>query len=444
MAIFNKTYSVPVHRKIAQGTLIPTDINRADIFIEASGSLYPKITNINSVDYQSTIYNIRRERNLIITSNTLNLSITDKYIEGIPLYNKVKYDTNFEYTLITDYLLNKYGTNSYLVEDDLIYFNDPSHFLVIDSLTKPITDAYYIGNSFSKLPTTKIERLKDRLKITLEVENPQNFSIKLNFKTIFEPILHQNWIEIPECVFKDINNNYIHVYNHTFESIEKTEIQKTHILNLQGLKDPLYGTEKVFNTEPLNDKYTKIIYNTYRTNLLFNINLNDSLYFYLDLNYIDKTNPFIFSPTPLLSNRYLFMFQISNKIDTSSVSLIANPYTKTEIYEAKGEVYSLIIDSNESQTKYANEDNILLGNTKFLLNLERLIHNKTVYLSNTDTNVKIYQKDNINLINSNITSEDVGDSTFSLELSNTISNCLNLGTTFEDEIKIYEVSSFNE
>lgn len=431
--IFKKTYTIPVRRKIAEGSFKPTSIERADIFINISDSLKTEILFSKNNIYKSIIYNINREPSkLIITSNSLNISMTDIVSPSkTPLYKKIVVLEEESYQIIEE--IKKF-TDEYLKVNTTIYLNTDLDYLFLNGSLIKIEPAFKIGNSMTVGDNVSIRKLKDRFKITLKTLNSQNFHVKLNSEFLFEPIVHKNWIEIPECIIF-IKSKPLYIYNHSFNFITKTEILVKNN-ELFYPKDPILNSENIL-TEEFNDKYLKISYPTYRSNLMYNTESNSDLYIYLDTQFTDKTNPLFITDTLILEeSSNILLLSITKKLTGKEPIVIKSPYTENKLYKTKGEDYSITF--NNPFEKYSRPLDIKLGTQRVELDIEDIAREKANYV--VINNGVILQYNNLNEIHKNIELVSINNSmNNNFEYNNEFYDNIQ----FEDKIRYYNYINNN-
>lgn len=341
--MFYKEYTIPVHRKIATTVANKTTVEDSHFFME-TGNKKDDIY-INTY-FESTIYNIERKNNsLIIYSNTLNLKVTDKFYNNTPLY--YFYNDSSELTLQLDSIEEKLQD----FDNTDIYFLNKTEELAKLANIKLIYD---IGNPLTRSENVKVRKLKDRFKITIQNINGLDAKIELNSKYIFEPILHNNYIEFSESIVK-VGSSLYYLYNHSFNKQSKIEVIFDEDLTF---KDP------VLNFNAINyDKKTLVYYDTFKSNLLFNNKLDSDFYYYLRLNPSDKTDLIYQSIEEKFSNDLMLIFSIKKRDVVRDIGI--NPHLKTELKTPLGENYTIVYTESYLD-KYIRPEDIKIG-TEVLL-----------------------------------------------------------------------------
>ena len=383
--MIKKTYNIPLHRKIAEGYLKPSSVKTSDIFLEVIGER----VGVSYDGLKSEIYSIEKTRSeVIIYANTLGFKITDRYYKNKPLYNLVILPKDNSSNLLTE--LSAIIGREFLIEafEDTIavFMNYTKNVVELLGDTYQINPVYPIFAPFLNNSNIKVKRLRDRLKVSVSNIDVSNISVELVSENLFEPKVHnESWVEFYECVFKDRSNKYIHVYNHSFELLSKNEYQKK--TNLTQIKDPavspIYSIDK--------GDYVRFEYDTYRSNLLHNIDYNSDVYFYLNYDYTDKTDVFIIDVKENFSEDLVLLYSITDV--KKDFDFILNPYIINKIYSLKGEDYTLMFKEN-IKNKYNKPDDIRFGNTRVILNLPNLVTKPVEYI--TDGNVVITQEEAYN------------------------------------------------
>lgn len=388
-----KTYTVPLHRKIASGIIKPTESIRSDFYLENENNIRKEV-NINTP--RAEIFNIEKKSNgLIVYSNTLNFKITMKYFNKIPLYKGIVINRfNLNLALIDLYSI---CGEEYLVEDIdsefvAVFFNYKKSIITLNANDYIVRNVVDIGSSINHPPNVKIRKLKERLKIEIQGIDSELCTVELNSPNLLEPIIHNNWVEFSECVIKDLTGNFIHIYNHSFNLVEKEEHQETKYKTLHNLKDPFWDFFPTVTEETILD-YTKYKYTSWRSNLLINTEFSSSMYFYLNLNYVNKTDLIIYSLHEKIEENLILLYSITN--DKSNYQLELNPYLTNKLIEPASENFSLVFEENKNN-KYNRVDNIRFGTERVVLSLSSTVLNTEVYLQ--DGGEFVYQTPVINSI----------------------------------------------
>lgn len=336
--MFYKEYTIPVHRKIATTIANKTTVEDSHFFMETANKKDDIYINTY---FESIIYNVERKNNsLIIYSNTLNLKVTDKFYNNVPLY--YFYNDNSELTLQLDLIEEKLQD----FDNTEIYFLNKTEEL---SKLANIKLIYDIGNPLTRSENVKVRKLKDRFKITIQNIDGLNAKIELNSKYIFEPTLHNNYIEFSESIVK-IGSSLYYLYNHSFNKQSKVEIIFDEDLTF---KDPVLN----FNYIEYGKK-TLVSYDTFKSNLLFNNKLDSDFYYYLRLNPSDKTDLIYQSIEEKFSNDLMLIFSIKKRDVVRDIGI--NPHLKTELKTPLGENYTIVY-TESSLDKYIRPEDIKIG-----------------------------------------------------------------------------------
>lgn len=364
-----KTYTIPVHRELASSEIIKTNIEDSSFALEIENK---KNIEINT-DFETRIYNIdKKENQLIIYSNTLNIKVTDKFYNDIPLYFKKNFDIEQEYK---DFIKDR---EEYLVIFDennyIVYFNKDDDEFIADA-----EELFVLNNPLKRSNNVKVRKLKNRLKITITEIDSNNASVILPSRYLFEPKIYKNYIEFYESVIF-LTNELYYIYNSSFNEVSKKEYCKGNYV-----KDPINMYSGYFN----NIHY----YTSWRSNLLFDEKLNTDFYYYLKLNSTNKTDLIEQSIVKKTGEDYLFLF--STTYENNVKNIIPNPYLESTVSTPIGENYSLVYKENQNN-KYNKYNDIKFGTERLLLDFEKNLKNKTKYIvSNHEV---IYQEDKINTI----------------------------------------------
>lgn len=341
-----KTYKIPIHRKVAEATLLKETVNNSLLYLDIKKE---KNYEINK-DYDAIIYNIvRTEKSLDIYSNTLNISITDKFIENTGLYF---YKTFSNQEDLKDF---KNKLTIYKEEDLTLFFNEE----VNESFNKYC----YIGNPLNRSSNIKVRKLKDRFKITIKDIDGLQAKVLLRSSYIFEPTSFKNFIEFNEFIL-NINKTQYYVYNNSFNILNKKEYSL-----INETKDPLIELNSFENNI--------ISYKSWRSNLLFNEKLESNYYYYLNLESENKTNLIVQTVEKQDNPSLLFMFSQTHKQLASKITW--TPFSETVNYIPLGENYTLV---NETvlDRKFNHYNDIKFSTERLLTSIERDIKNKTIYL----------------------------------------------------------------
>ena len=350
--MFIKEYKVDIKRKIAEA--IPTKVYDKDVEFAIESDNLLKINLINKT-YRSLLYNIKEtQKGITIYSNTLNLKITDKYLNKEPMYQYI------ETTEIIDSLFNKDlipFLRKDLASSYIYYFNTESSVL-FEYLVK---DVIIVNNVYLKSGNVTIRKLKDRFKI--DVKGSEKFSVRLGSEYLFEPQLCNNYIVFYDCIFK-YNSVVYSLKTLSFEVVEKEEYFPKETFSLKLAKAPINSV--ILKEE--REEYIVLKYTTYISNLMFDKRSISSFYVNLDLN-----SEQLLKIVKTQSDGSLCSVSSKGKLKT----FIVNPNLPSIKVTKTGENCSIIL--GEISTKYSEQDNILLGNSSLILNLEKLVTKQEEY-----------------------------------------------------------------
>lgn len=392
-----KEYSIPLYRRIAKCKLKATEALRSDLYLESS---YTNNLEVNKDNYKTEIYNITRNLNsLIIYSNTTNLKITNKYFNRIPLYQVIRnipLDISTEIvelisSTITDQILieNKDGAVTIYLNTDLKTISKVNGIKVEDIIT--------IGDSaINRVSNVSIRKLKDRLKITINnLSGTDSYSIKVGSDYLFEPKVHKNWIEFYECVFPNLDQAYTHVYNHSFNIVDKTEYYNIKEYDIDNLKDPIYIVDPNI-TETYYDKEVIVQYKSYRSNLLLPTNYSEEFFIYLNTssNLADRTKNFYVSTIELNSGNLIPI--LTKRKQNVTYSAVENIFTNTVLRTCNSEGYTVLVNDFKDE-KYNSNDDTRITTTRVSSTLVSILKNTENYIS-SDTGFDIFQENDLNLI----------------------------------------------
>jgi hypothetical protein len=392
-----KEYSIPLYRRIAKCKLKATEALRSDLYLESS---YTNNLEVNKDNYKTEIYNITRNLNsLIIYSNTTNLKITNKYFNGIPLYQVIRnipLDISTEIvelisSTITDQILieNKDGAVTIYLNTDLKTISKVNGIKVEDIIT--------IGDSaINRVSNVSIRKLKDRLKITINnLSDTDSYSIKTGSDYLFEPKVHKNWTEFYECVFPNLDQAYTHVYNHSFNVVNKTEYYNIKEYDTDNLKDPIYIVDPNI-IETYYDKEVIVQYKSYRSNLLLPTNYSEEFFIYLNTssNLADKTKNFYVSTIELNSGNLIPI--LTKRKQNVTYSAVENIFTNTVLRTCNSEGYTVLVNDFKDE-KYNSNDDTRITTTRVSSDIVSIMKNKENYIS-SDSGFDIFQENDLNLI----------------------------------------------
>lgn len=351
--MFIKEYEIDLHRKIAEGTQRLVPQKEAEYHLETEHNIEVEYLNTS---YKTIIYDMKKtNKNITLYSNTLNLNITNIHSDdGTPLYYYILSETSLKEDLEKD--LVKFVETTYNINNWYMYYIDRSVYK--DYIMYPSVRF----RVFDKEDYISIRKLKDRFKIV--IKSDEDFTITLGSDNLFEPKVHKNYLEFFDSILK-LDDKQVPIISNSFEIIKKEEY-----LNINGIlqaKDPMLNIEYIDELED----HRVLHYFTFKSNLLFDLRLLSTFYILLDNDnkiIISREN----SPDALL--------KISKRSENISFNL--NPYLPSVFPEKRGENYSIILEDNSF--KYNEEDNILLGNTKIVMDLYKLLTKDSVLLETTD------------------------------------------------------------
>jgi len=420
-----KKYNIPIYRELATAEVVKDAPQNSFFNLEIKKE--EKITVNES--FETKIYNIERKENqLIIYSNTLNIKVTDVFTDsGIPLYHYREFYINNEDDIenqeaIIDDMISEYieGIAEYKIDKTdgfVLYFNKEEDLLKLRS-----EYLYNIGNPVTRTPNVKVRKLKDRFKITIKNIKGLLARVDLGSKYVFEPVVYKNFKEIPEAIVT-INNNQYYLYNSSFNVLNKTEYNE----NSYEVKDPVIAFSGF--------ESNWFFYDSWRSNLLFDEKLKTKYYYYLKLNSPNATDLVLQSLYKEDNSNLLFMFSSDYSIIENEVTI--NPFTEIEIKKPLGENFSLVYEDSVYD-KYNSYNDIKFGTEKLNLDFDSVYRDRSIYLvDNGDT---IYQYNKLNFQNeyNNKTVEDLPPNFLNNlnELKNRIGNILEVQPTSSDN-KIY-------
>lgn len=365
-----KKYTIPVYRELASSEIVKTNIEDSSFVLEVD-----TLKNIElNKDFETIIFSVDKQPNqLVIYSNTLNIKVTDKFYNNIPLYFKKTFLNEFDYK---DFIK---GREEFLVEYEdtnfIVYFNKEE-----DELISEVVELNVVNNPLKRSDNVKVRKLKNRLKITIKNINENIAKVALPSRYLFEPKIYKNFIEFYESIL-NINNTSYYFYNSSFNLFDKREYTKNESL----VKDPVIEYLGYF--ENIQN------YTTWRSNLLYDQKLSTDLYYYLKLDSPNKTDLIVQSIIKINEPNHILLFSTSY-LNTIK-NLIVNPYTESTVSTPIGENYSLVYKEVEDN-KYNRYNDIKFGTDKLVLDFEKNVKNKVKYIQ-TSSNV-IYQEDVIDTL----------------------------------------------
>lgn len=370
--MISKKYKIPVYREVCSSELIKTGVTDSHFKLDVIKN--ERVLEVNE-DFESIVYNVERDRDkLIIYSNTLNLKITDKFFNNIPLYEFVTFYNEEDYL---NFIKDK---KEYVVEknpeDIVVYFNSNKDDFVIGKQF-----LYNVGNPLNRSSTVKTRKLKNRFKITITNINSQIASVLVGSRYIFSPSVYRNFLEFYESI-ATIGNTQYYFYNHSFNGLNKIEVK------VDKPKDPVIEYLDYYFYKDYKD-YNVYKYTSWRSNLLFDQKIPTDFYYYLKLHPENKTDLILQSYSKIDDPSLLFI--CSSKVTNKDYKMTINPYLETDVVTPVGENFSLIFDENKDK-KYNHYNDIKFGTERLTLDLEKLIKNTTNYISILDKD--IYQEDN--------------------------------------------------
>lgn len=341
MSTFTKTYSGKITRLLSEGQFVPSDL--PEVYIETEQDMTVEEHNIKGV-YPSKIFNIVKLKDKVeITTNTLGILISNqKYYKKLS-----KLPSDFTILAKENYSI---VDNTCYINTDKDYFIDGSTFILV----QPV-----IGlQPWNKDSNVDIRKLKDRFKITIKTKQPESIRTTLIHPSIFTPTIKDTCAILADCIFKTPDNKLSYLYSHTYEYYDKEEIHT-------------YGSSLVLRdvpiTEPtsvsINDKYLKVSYKTFRSNLFINTLVLPTTYVSLD-HQIGHSNLKISSESSLED-----LFNIT-RTKTYFTKVQSNPYTDVKQYKGRPEYIYFVFDTEK---KYSTYNNVPLGCERFVLDLGKLI-----------------------------------------------------------------------
>lgn len=384
--IFTKTYSGSIKREISEGQFSPSPL--PEYYVEQEKTKSIRTNNIEAL-FPSKIFNVvSKQKSVEITSNTLNIEITDVIIDGVPYTKKLN-------TIPSDLTKVK---EDFKVLNGICYINTSKTYIQVNSdmyVVEPV-----IGlSSFNRTSNVAIKRLKDCFKITIKTNNPTNIHIKLNAPSIFSPSLINNWLIYHDCIYRISKPTFSYLSSHTFEYYDKEEIHE--LSNNIVLRDIPVGP---ITTETI-DRFIKVSYKTYRTNLMINTSLSENLFIAVE----EEGNSSLEVRTQLsLLTKYFINSIHTNK--TEFIKIQENPYKASKAYEGRGESILFVWDL---ESKYTRSHNVPIGCERVLLSLNKIFKKEkktivtssypiydSVSLQTSDTYTTIpYNGSNLNQLN---------------------------------------------
>lgn len=349
-----KQYSIPVHRKLTEGSLLKMEKPR-DSLLYLNSDVTRVFEDMDNT-YTTKIYSINKYKTkTIIKSNTLGLKITDKKLDNTWLYKVVRLlKTSVDIDDFKDNLIEDDGDylNIYMNTDDLfLNYNDTEY------LVRPVV---LLNNSFDLEDYIDVDRNNNDITVTINTN--KDYNIELISSNLFQPKLYNNTLEFNECVIPYKGSNF-HLYSHTYFFINRSEI----IQSLSEVKRPFYIKDnEYYKTD---DVYK---YKSYNSNLVFLISNLTSCYFYLKKNSVDMEDVIFIKDQETISEDLTLLFKLNTK--TKSQSIVVNPlYENTDSMPVGEKV--IVVDKRLSTSKYSNPNNIPLGCSLYNTNIESLLVN---------------------------------------------------------------------
>lgn len=351
--VFTKKYSGKIKRAISEGQICPSTL--PEYFIEKESSIRVESNN-NKLIFPTKIMNvIKKDRSVEITTNTLGLDITDVVVNGKPYYKKLS-------VLASDVkVLSGYD---YMLLDNTYYINTTEDYIVDGENLIYIQDVISI-NLWDRSEKVSIRRLKDRFKITVKTQNPSELKISLKTDSIFSPTYHNNWLTFYDCTFRNSSNKDVFLYTQSFEYYDKTEIHEK--INTPKLKDKVISNILV---ESIGDNYYKISYKTYRSNLCINTDLLTSAYIILK----ELHSQYVLEVEQVEPQETNNTITKISRLPTEIKKVEINPYLEIPRYKGRSERMYFVWETN---SKYATSFNTPLGCERVVLDINKLITNKT-------------------------------------------------------------------
>lgn len=351
--VFTKKYSGKIKRAISEGQICPSTL--PEYFIEKESSIRVESNN-NKLIFPTKIMNvIKKDRSVEITTNTLGLDITDVVVNGKPYYKKLS-------VLASDVkVLSGYD---YMLLDNTYYINTTEDYIVDGENLIYIQDVISI-NLWDRSEKVSIRRLKDRFKITVKTQNPSELKISLKTDSIFSPTYHNNWLTFYDCTFRNSSNKDVFLYTQSFEYYDKTEIHEK--INTPKLKDKVISNILV---ESIDDNYYKISYKTYRSNLCINTDLLTSAYIILK----ELHSQYVLEVEQVEPQETNNTITKISRLPTEIKKVEINPYLEIPRYKGRSERMYFVWETN---SKYATSFNTPLGCERVVLDINKLITNKT-------------------------------------------------------------------
>lgn len=343
--IFTKTYSGTIKREISEGQFSPSPL--PEYYIEQEKTKSIRTNNIETL-FPSKIFNvIEKQKSIEITSNTLNIDITDVIIDGVP-YTKRLTSLPSNISKIKE---------DFKVLNGVCYINTDKTYIQIDSNLYTVEPVVGLA-PFNRTSNVSVKRLKDCFKITFKTNTPNSVYIKLNAPSIFLPSLINNWLIYHDCIYRISKPTYSYLSSHTFEYYDKQEIHE--LSDNIILRDIPTGPITIETV----DRFIKVSYRTFRTNLMVNTSLSESLFIGVE----EEGNSSL-QVRPKLSSLTEYFINSVHTNKTEFRKIQENPYKASKAYEGRGESVLFVW---ELDSKYARSHNVPVGCERVLLSLNKV------------------------------------------------------------------------
>lgn len=373
----NKLYTLSVYRSLGNVEGVGTNPANSDYY-EDSNPVYDLEYNKNLLSLLPIeICGIKEFKTKTkIYTNSLNLSVTNKYLGLTPLYKYTDYvDLEkaveiLKYNLIVDFL----------IEADKLYFNSNKLYLEsedkVDILT--VQDVLKLSDI-----SNYVNKLKDRFEIVLPKKtSTEKWTVVKNAESLIEPVLlSTGQLEFFPCIFK-INGLTKELLTHSFDILDKEEYQKTYNFDYSNLKSK---TTSITSVEE-SDGYTVTRYKSYHSNLL--IDLYSVRYIYLQKNPAsDKKVEFLKVSYNELEDPQLEL--LCQVIKTIEKTFTPNTFKRGPLNKLTKNIY--IESSSVKKDPYAKK----IGYTYLQYNPKEVVNKRSVYLAKKLSNSTIYQEETV-------------------------------------------------
>lgn len=371
----NKLYTLSVYRSLGNTEGVSTNPANSNYY-EDSNPVYDLEYNQSLLSLLPIeIYGVKEFKTKTkIYTNSLNLSVTNKYLNSVPLYKFTSY-TDLEktveilrYNLIVDFL----------IEQDKIYFNSDSVYLESEDLASIV-----IIQDVLKLSdvSSNVNKLKDRFEVILPKSNPADqWSIVKNAESIIQPVLlNTGQLEFFPCIFK-INGIIRKLLTHSFDVLDKEEYQKTYNFKYSNLKNKITSITSIEEEEG----YTVARYKSYHSNLL--LDLYSVRYIYLQKNPpVNREVEFIkVSYNELEDPNLELLCKITKTIDRV---FTINDFKQTPLNKLTRNIY--VESTSSKKDPYSKK----IGYTYLQYNPKEVINKRCVYLVKKLQGSVIYQEE---------------------------------------------------